>query len=396
MTAIAAAPETGIQLRVCLLLEAAATGVGRHVADLADELICRGNEVHVIHSANNIDDRFVQRAKELKAQGCSIISRPMRHGGHPSDISLVAWVRRYLRANGPFDVLHCHSTKAGLIGRVAAIGMGMNVLYTPHAFFTMKPGMSNFSRKSVALLEASLSRLSSHVVAVSEREGSHAEEIGISLSRIQVVPNGVHAIQRAESVDQTRRRIREQYNIPLDDVCIGFVGRLNAQKAVDHLLESFAQVIQDESSCHARLLIIGDGPLKSFLKSLADQLGLTDRVHWLGDINGQDAICAFDVFALASDYEGLPYVVLEALSAGIPIVTTDVGGMDELVDSGVNGYVVPPRNARAFSNALNKVIQNNSLRKQMSNASKHRAQHFSVERMVDRLIQLYQSTPISQ
>lgn len=377
------------QLRICLLLESAATGVGRHVADLAEELVNRGHEVHVIHSTTNIDSRFIQRSNQLKEQGCKMVPRAMKHQGHVSDAVLITWLRMYLRRNGPFDVLHCHSTKAGLVGRLAAVGFGCKVFYTPHAFFTMKPGMGSFSRKAVSLLEASLAKLSSHVITVSSREGNHASEIGIHPEKIKVIPNGVHLPWPRELVEQRRYEFRRRHDISDQALCIGFIGRLNAQKAVDHLLTSFAEALKSGAIGEVKLLIAGDGPLKNALQKLAQTLNIHQRIHWLGDVNGEEAICAFDIFALASDYEGLPYVVLEALAAGKPIVTTNVGGMDELIDSGINGFVVPPRNVSNFSKALTTLIQDEQLRARMGVASKLRAQQFSVDLMVDKILNLY-------
>lgn len=252
-------------LKILLFLESARTGVGRHVVDLAFELIRRNHQVHVIHSSTNIDSRFIDNAKRLAQAGCRVVGRDMRHAGHPSDLALILWLRRYIQHQGPFDVVHCHSSKAGFIGRLAAVGTRSRVFYTPHAFFTMKPGLPRPVRWAVAAIEAGLSRLSDRVIAVSDEESNHGHNIGIPPNRLTTILNGT-TILRKESIDAIRQRVRNSFGIPQDALGIGFIGRLSHQKAPDHLLTSFAVLKKNFNVPQARLLIVGDGRYRRICK----------------------------------------------------------------------------------------------------------------------------------
>ena len=277
------------------------------------------------------------------------------------------WLRRYLRREGPFDLLHCHSSKAGLLGRLAALGTGVRVCYTPNALYSMSPKLSAPLRTIASLVESSLARFTDCVIAVSQMEYQHARQIGIPEERLSLTPNGIDTVARRPS-PADRRALRASLGIGEREVCLGFIGRIAPQKAIDHLLAAFA-VLHREFPAALRLVIVGEGALRPSLQSSCSAQGLDGAVAWLGECNGEEIMPAFDIFVLPSDFEGFPYVLLEALAAHLPIVSTEVGGASEAIEEGVNGFVVPRRDLTCMVDALRRLISNERLRLEMGEAA---------------------------
>src|SRR5690606_29393466 len=161
---------------------------------------------------------------------------------------------------------------------------------------------------------------------------------------IAVIPNGIAPPHLREST-----AVRDDLGLTADAIVVGFVGRLFAQKAPHVLLKAFSQCADRHP--RAILAIVGDGPLRQSLEDLAIQLEISDRVRWLGAQNGQQSMPAFDVFVLSSHYEGMPYVLLEAAHAGLPIIATNVSGVSSIVRDQENGFVVPPGDDHCMAKA---------------------------------------------
>ncbi len=165
--------------------------------------------------------------------------------------------------------------------------------------------------------------------------------LGLGKNRVILVPNGVGA-----AVLTPRDEARREMGVDDDAVVIGFVGRLVEQKAPEVLVRAFATTLHSHKA--ARLAIVGAGPLLEPMRHLAAQLGIGRKIIWLGERDARRVLAGFDIFALSSRKEGLPYVVLEAMAAGLPVVATSSAGVEILVETGVTGAVVPPEDPDAF------------------------------------------------
>jgi glycosyltransferase involved in cell wall biosynthesis len=376
-------------MKVLELVESAAAGVGRHVMELTRGLLAGGHQVHVLYSDLRSDGIFAQNLQSLKIYpGFQAFQVPMRQWPGTSDIQTIHVLRQYADRRGPFDVVHCHSTKAGLIGRLGLLGQHAKRLYTPHAFFTMQPGRACLARWAAALLEAGLSRLCDRVIVVSREEYAHALALGIPAAKLSLIPNGVSLDQpRLSAVD--RDAIRRKWGLRNAEVCIGFVGRLAIQKSPQTLVRSFAAMLE-RTTVPVRLVMIGDGPLGSSVRQLASELSVSCRISWLGACDARPLMRAFDMLALTSVSEGHPLVVLEAMGRGLPIVATRVGGISETVQHGVNGFIAPVRGVQEIAAALEILVNDPELRGRMGQASLALSRSFSVDRMVDQTVALYE------
>jgi glycosyltransferase involved in cell wall biosynthesis len=170
-------------------------------------------------------------------------------------------------------------------------------------------------------------------------------------------------------------------------VVIGFVGRLVEQKAPEVLVRGFAAALVRAPMAH--LAIVGAGPLEASLRGLATSLGVAGRIRWLGERDARGVLAGFDAFALSSRKEGLPYVILEAMAAGLPVVATTSAGVEILVEPGVSGEVVPRDDAVAFGEALAGVASDADKRHRYGRAALARTSRFTIDAMVNGTLAAY-------
>ncbi len=223
-----------------------------------------------------------------------------------------------------------------------------------------------------------------------------AEEVAISLRRLygihrcQVIPNGIPTDRYARpKIPCKEWRAREGFGE--NDALFVCVARFAPQKNHALLLRAFAQGPASEANAH--LVLVGEGILREQLEMQTKNLGLASQIHFLGlrsDI--PDVLNAMDVFVLSSDYEGNPLSVMEAMAAGLPIVSTAAGGVPDLCASGKEGFIVPPGDVQALSDAMTSLLGNRELRQTLGMAAARRArENFDVSTMVQGYEGLYEN-----
>lgn len=379
--------------KILLVLEATLGGTGRHILDLADGLLSRGLEVHLVYSLQRADIQFREGIASLrgKHQELRELVLPMDRAVTLRDFAVYPRIWRYVRKEGPFHVIHSHSTKAGFLARLL-VGTGNAVqIYTPHGLMTQDPGLQGFKRMAVSLLESVLARRTRAIVVVSRTEEKCAERTGINGNLLQSIPNGVHSA-RLKMQRESRVGIRERLGIPTDALAVGFIGRLCDQKRPAYLVRAFAFLCRNWSRpLLPYLVIVGSGPNLGDLQRLARELRISEQVIWAGPVKGEDHVCAFDILGHTSSFEGFGYVFLEALASGVPIVSTRVGGVAELGIDGKTGLVCDPWNARNFAQLMERLLCDDNLRERLGAQASRTAERFDVERMVDATARLYSS-----
>lgn len=329
-----------------------------------------------------MDRLFAGGLPDLIERGvrCHALEMPRAVGAR--DLAILLSLRTYLRANGPFDVIHGHSSKAGAYARLGSWGLAGVRVYTPHAFVTVDPGLGWKSRFAYGNLERALSWLGHGIIAVSRDELKHAISLGLPRGKVRLVPNGADVPPGAPGLEARRR-----LNLPDTALIIGFVGRFVPQKDPLNLLRAFDGLAGRFPDIH--LVMVGAGPLENSLRSEADTLGLSARVHWPGPEDGPAIMSAFDIFALPSLYEGMPYVLIEAMARGLPIVATSVGGTSTLLSPGDNGFIVPPGRPDLLCEAISALAADQELRERMGRESERRSTHFTVDVMIRRVLEFY-------
>lgn len=364
-------------MRIALVVESSGGGSGRHVLDLAAGLAERSHEVSLIWSPVRAESRFVEEAQRLGSVSCYAV--PMQRGVGPLDVTALVRLARLLRAAGSFDVLHGHSSKAGALIRLLPLGIPGARIYTPHAFRTMDPDLGRAGRLFYGLVERSLAFRASHIIAVSEAEAKHARALGIPRERVRVVVNGVAPIQA-----MPRAVARAEIGLSETDVAVGFVGRLTGQKDPLRFVRAIRRA--QASAPEIRGLIIGDGPLRP----AAERAGEGLRLIFLGWRDAQKLMSGLDIFCMTSQYEAMPYTLLEAIQSGLPIVATEVGGIEETVIPGQSGAVLSQdAAAEAIGDELASLARDGARRQAWGEAAWAVARRHSIDRMVDQTVDVY-------
>lgn len=218
---------------------------------------------------------------------------------------------------------------------------------------------------------------------------SQSMEETYQLKNIPLIPNGI-PVEKYANPMTGRTKWRLNAGFTDSDTLFVCVGRLQEQKNPELLFDAFEEAFSNTEDCH--LLMVGDGPMREQLVSKVAGLSTRDRVHFLGvryDI--PDILSASDSFALSSHWEGHPLALLEALAAGLPVVSTAVGGVPEIVSHGETGLLVEAGNQEAFVDALTTMYSKPETRKAFSlSASRNASAEFDVGVMASRYQNLYQ------
>jgi glycosyltransferase involved in cell wall biosynthesis len=293
--------------------------------------------------------------------------------------AVAALVRRH-----QFDVVHAHSAKAGVLGRLAAKTAGVPVVYSPHCFPFVGPW--GWPRRTFATtVERVLGPLTDAIVCVAHEERRLALDRGIvGDDRLAVVHNGV------ESADPGLHADPELEAFAAGRPLAGCIAVLRPQKAVHVFVDAAPHILAAVPD--ARLAVIGNGEERGQLQARAQRLGLpSDRFRFFEfRTPAARALRALDVFVLSSAWEAFPISILEALAEGVPQVVTDVGGAAEGVLDGETGLLCPPGDPPALALAVSELLLDPSRRAAMADASRQRhAEHFRVEVMASRTAAVY-------
>jgi len=355
-------------MRVLLVCQPIDGGVAFHVDTLARQLAQHGVDATVACPPG-------VWARRLDADGVPVIAVPMVRRIAPRTDA--AALRRLRAAVGAFDLVHAHSAKAGVLGRLAARSRGVPAVYTPHAWSFLAAG-GRAGTRLYQRIERTLAARTAAIICVSEGERRRGTAVA-DPGRMVVVTNGVTPPDiQARPAAGHRPAQRSAH----DRVVIGTVARLAPQKGIAYLLEAFAQVraVRDD----VRLAIAGDGPLRADLDDDVRRLGIGDDVTFVGAVPSPwQFLAGLDLFVLPSLWEGLPYALLEAMAAGLPSVATSVDGVAEAIPDRRFGTVVAPADSGRLAREILALVEDPRTRADMGRrAREHVRDTFSVEGMV--------------
>lgn len=352
-------------------------GAQTHVAQLTRWLIDHGHDVAVMSAPGGWLEREVQRlgAQFFPNPGLGNTTNPFR---------LSRSVRTFLSAVDTFkpDLVACHSTMAGLIGRVSLHGR-IPTIFTAHGWgFTQ--GAPRLRRWLLPILERLAGKYAKKIICVSHNDLELARKLDIAPEdKLTLVYNGVEVHDET----QMRRSLLPPVVGMTKKVQIYFVGRLAPPKNPSLLVEAFSRLPRElqDKTC---ITIIGDGPDRKRLESLVVNFHLTDHVELTGALPREEVLerlhSQADIFVLLSHWEGFPYSILEAMVACVPVIASRVGGIPEALEQG-GGMLIDNNSVEQLVEALTLLITDGALRARMGIAARQTVvSRFCVEKMCEK------------
>jgi glycosyltransferase involved in cell wall biosynthesis len=348
-------------------------GAQIHVRDLAGAMGAWGHSATVITSGSGpfLDDLRAQQTPTIILKHLSAPIHPLR------DLRAMAETRTVLRDLQP-DLLATHSSKAGIIGRLVGRSLGLPVVFTAHGW-AFTPGIAPVRATVYRGVERLVGPLTSKIITVSEFDRQLALAAGIAPEdRVITVYNGIRDVPPNRRADPGRSPVR-----------LAMVARFEPQKDHSTLLHALAGL----TNRSWELDLIGEGPLRAQMETLAATLGLGKRVHFLGQRTDVDQILAqAQISLLVSNWEGFPLTILEAMRAGLPVVASTVAGIGEAIRDEETGYLIPRGDAVRLRDRIGRLLEDAPLRLRMGASGRARyEQHFTLDHFVTKTLDVYQN-----
>jgi len=364
--------------RVIHILEAVEGGTWRHLQDLIRALHGKRCECSVVLSfeRNNVNLDAVRSF--LGSRGVPLYEIPMKRGVTAGDMSAVLQLTKLLRRLKP-DLVHAHSSKAGILGRLASKLAGVPSVYTPHCFpFLMK---EDKLLQAYGVIEKGVVKITSAIIVISRQERDAARSLGYPEERIHYIPNGI-----------------EPCGLDLPEICdqgalkLGFFGRSGLQKGG----EAFIRLVNalHRRGVEAEGAMYGstapERPTSN--ESGNGEPGMGSCVRVYGSCPQDEVINVmrgFDVIVMPSRWEGLPYVMLEALDAGVPLCAYSVGGIMDVVEHGVSAMLADPDHFDGLVGSVMK-LRDAAFRRQIAEGGREAVKPYTLERMAEATLGVYE------
>jgi glycosyltransferase involved in cell wall biosynthesis len=330
------------------------------------------HEVGVVcHPAGVFPEHFASEGARVWRLAMDRPVRPL------DDVRNLRRLKKVIREFRP-DVIHAHSSKAGVLARLAGRSSRTPVVLSPHNFAYRAYEGSAAARLVFFVIERLLAPLTSHLHAICEDEYINALRWRMASSRkSSIVPNGI-------DLDPFLGISHEGDSA----LVVGSYARLRPPKRHDLLLQAAAALAPAVPGFE--VAIIGEGPQRPELEEMAREVGLADRTRFLDDPGPVGALSDIDIFVLASSHEVYPIALMEAMAAGCAVVATAVGGVPEMIDHGRTGLLVPPGRADRLAEELERMLKDDDLRARLADAARREARsRFTAETMAKAIEAMY-------
>lgn len=345
-------------------------GASVHLLDLAKGMIDQGHKVHILVGGTGA---FTEELKKNHIEFSSL--KHLRREISLAHDVLGFWeIKKHLKQLKP-DIVHCHSSKAGLLGRLAAKSLNLPVVFTAHGW-AFTDGVSPRKQKIYATLERFMTKFSDHIITVSEYDRQHGFKHNVGTPElVQTIHNGVPDI-KASAIEKSNSIVR-----------LIMVARFEDPKDQYFLIQALSKLPQH---LNWKIDFLGEGPNLQKCQELALTKQLDSKIIFHGQsFKVKEFLNLADIFVLISNYEGFPLTILEAMSASLPIIASDVGGVNESVSS-ENGYLIPKGSVDVLVQTLTELIVNTNLRQQLGSNSRYLYEtQFSFNTMLQKTFNIY-------
>lgn len=350
-------------------------GISSYIFNLARGMINRGHRVWVISSGGRLSSRF-------EAEGIGNIIVPIKTKSELSPKLLASWWKLLpCLKKLQVDILHANTRVTQVLSSWLCAQSGLPYLSTCHGFF----------KKS--LHRRLFPCWGRRVIAISQQVKMHLlQDFSLREDEVILIPHGVEI--KEKNMPERREdnyRLRAKLGLKIDGPVIGIVARLSEIKGHIYLIEAMKYVLPIFPQ--AQLLIVGEGKLKGFLHNVVTRFELLENTVFISDFElTQDCLAAMDIFVMPSLNEGLGLGVMEAMAQGLPVVASRVGGLLTLIQDGVNGILVEPRDSKALAKAILYLLSQPEKRHTLADkAREFIISNFPLEVMVKKTEQVYES-----
>ncbi len=352
-------------------------GAERVVLELSKSLQKTRSCHPVVGIIKNEYNPHIETVDEARANNIDTVVFPCRS---QFDLGVIASIRTFIRDND-IDVVHCHGYKSNFYGLLASKG-NIATVTTNHNWLK-----SHWKLKIYCFLDSLWIRYFGRIVAVSEEVKADMLKYMVPEEKIRVIDNGID-LERFNREISTEN-LRKEFGLNGDSKIIGTIGSLGHEKAHINLLKAARGVIEVHKS--VRFLIVGDGPLREYLREEAVSLGIEDHIIFPGyrkDI--PELLSLMDIFVLPSIKEGLPMVLLEAMAAKKPVIATRVGAVPKVITHNISGLLIEPGDINELKKSIIELISSDSKAVQISPLGYQKVKEsFSSEVMAGEYISLY-------
>jgi glycosyltransferase involved in cell wall biosynthesis len=330
--------------------------------------------------------------EETRSRGVSltIFPRLLREISPINDVIVLWQLYCYIRKNR-FMIVHTNSSKAGILGRIAAKLAGTPVIiHTVHGW-SFHDHMAGWLKNIYIILEKFCAGITDSMIVVTKQDIQKGLKYHIGQ------PTQYHLIRSAIPLDEfnpdmyKKEQIRAELGIPANAPVLGNVGRFSPQKnPLDWVLVA-GIVAKEMPECY--FLLVGDGPLKTEVIEAITNEGITNRVILTGlRRDAAKMMSAMDIFLLTSLWEGLPRVIPQAMCMGIPVVSYQIDGALEVIEQGINGFIFPTGDVKSVANTCIELLRDESRRKSIGDTGKaFAANEFNIGKMISNISSLYQN-----
>jgi glycosyltransferase involved in cell wall biosynthesis len=371
-------------------------GPARHVVLLDQGLRARGYHTLLVHGAVGAGEASLEHLARSGGLHVLMLAELGPRLSFFSDARAFAKLVTLTFRETP-DVIHTHTAKAGALGRLSAALYNATrprrrralVVHTFHGH-VLNGYFGAVGNALVRMTERALATLTDCIITISplQRVDIVSRFRVARESRVTMIPLGLD-LQALLTATAEPSRLRDDLGIPSGHIVFGFVGRFVPIKDLVTLVHAFASVVAVVPN--ARLLMVGDGPMRAEIETAAERAGIATRLHFSGWIEDLVSVYgAMDVCVLPSLNEGTPVALIEAMASGKPVVATAVGGVPDVIDDGRTGLLVPARNASALATAMIALAEDGGRRTQMGQSGRcDVANRFTHVRLVDDIDRLY-------
>ncbi len=368
-------------------------GIARHVDELSRFLSKRGVEVTVV-----TPEASGSPLAEVK-EGVNVV-RVQIQTPAPNFYNWIFLmnhffskkIARLIKEQGPFDVVHGHDWMVVPSACEAKHYTSSQFMLTFHSLeFRRSQGSQTLESRMIESLEWWGSYDSSKIIVCSRSMADDVRRrLNVDTNKIAIIPNGIDLGRLSVKVDISRTR--EKYGVYWKELMILFVGRLTSQKGCEYLIRALPKILEKHN---VKLVVVGDGPSRSFLESEAYRLGVSNRVVFTGFLADEEMIRLIksaDVLVVPSIYEPFGIVALEGMAAGVPVVASDVDGLSEIIRHEENGVKVYPQDPSSISWGVDRVLSDTRLAERLREKGRETAEReFSWSAIAEKTENLYKS-----